>query len=57
MLLLPVLLCVCVCVCASVCACVRFHLDNHRVHLSSPDMPSMHLCDVANGFAMLGYYM
>ncbi len=20
-------------------------------------MPSMHLCDVANGFAMLGYYM
>jgi hypothetical protein len=30
---------------------------NHRVHLSSPDMPSMHLCDVANGFNMLGYYM
>ena len=30
---------------------------NHRVHLSSPDMPSMHLCDAANGFAMMGYYM
>ena len=28
---------------------------NHRVHLSSPDMPSMHLCDVANGFNMMGY--
>ena len=30
---------------------------NHRVHLSSADMPSMHICDVANGFNMMGYYM
>ena len=30
---------------------------NHRVHMFSEDMPSMHLVDVGNGFNMLGFYM
>ena len=30
---------------------------NHRVHMFSDDMPSMHTVDVANGFNMLGFYM
>ena len=30
---------------------------NHRVHMSSDDMPSMHLVDVGSGVNALGYYM
>lgn len=30
---------------------------NHRTHMFSEDMPSMHLVDVADSFNGLGYYM
>ena len=30
---------------------------NHRVHLSSDDMPALHLVDVGSGVNGLGYYM
>ena len=30
---------------------------NHRVHLESDDLPSLHLVDVGSGYSSLGYYM
>ena len=30
---------------------------NHRVHMFSEDMPSMHMVLLANNFNMLGFYM